>query len=313
MEVIGSLADALIEAMPELAEALVSAIKDAAEVLPDVLDAMLPLTEATLELMPDLVKMVSSLLPLLAPLLRIVLAPLTLMMQALNYVAPVLQFLLDIILVPITGLLDGLASAVGAGEKAFSQLSETVHTEVGAAMDFIKSIPQAVKDFFVGAKDWLVDAGKAIINGFKDGLKKAWEGISGWFEDKLGDIRELFPFSPAKKGPFSGKGWVLYSGLSIGQAFGEGLAQSLSEARASASDMLGAMRDDFAGAVLPAPTVDSASSAFATRLAAAAGEDIETIDGDVRVLKYYAAPNQSIDSFEELFKATRKPQFGWAV
>jgi hypothetical protein len=36
-------------------------------------------------------------------------------------------------------------------------------------------------------------------------------------------IRNLFPFSPAKEGPFSGRGWTTYSG----QAIAEGLAAGM--------------------------------------------------------------------------------------
>ena len=49
----------------------------------------------------------------------------------------------------------------------------------------------------------------------------------GNVKDAAADVvqaaRDFFPFSPAKKGPFSGRGWVLYSGKSIGEAFAEGI------------------------------------------------------------------------------------------
>ena len=56
----------------------------------------------------------------------------------------------------------------------------------------------------------------------------------------LSKIRNLFPFSPAKEGPFSGRGWVLYSGLSIGQAMGDGIRRSSGQAITAAAQMAAA-------------------------------------------------------------------------
>ena len=47
--------------------------------------------------------------------------------------------------------------------------------------------------------------------------------VTGAVGDLLSKARDLLPFSPAKEGPFSGKGWTLYSGRSIPQAFAQGV------------------------------------------------------------------------------------------
>ena len=58
--------------------------------------------------------------------------------------------------------------------------------------------------------------------------------------------RSWLPFSPAKRGPFSGKGWTLYSGESIMSAFAEGVDKTAPEAAdaisAAMSRAQGAMR-----------------------------------------------------------------------
>lgn len=67
-------------------------------------------------------------------------------------------------------------------------------------------------------------------------------------------MRNLLPFSPAKEGPFSGKGWSLYSGQSIVEALAEGAAsrsplfeeairETMAAGQAQLADLeLGAMR-----------------------------------------------------------------------
>jgi hypothetical protein len=39
--------------------------------------------------------------------------------------------------------------------------------------------------------------------------------------------REYFPFSPAKTGPFAGKGYTLYSGMALADAFGQGITDGV--------------------------------------------------------------------------------------
>lgn len=70
----------------------------------------------------------------------------------------------------------------------------------------------------------LVNSGRAIVDGFLKGIKGAWDGMVNWVKDGMGRLRGLWPFSPAKWGPFSGRGYVTYSGEAIVQDFADSLA-----------------------------------------------------------------------------------------
>lgn len=74
----------------------------------------------------------------------------------------------------------------------------------GEILSHIKDIPDKIKSVFSGAKDWLLDAGKAILDGLVNGLKNAWKGVTdfvggigGWIKDHKGplpyDRRLLIP------------------------------------------------------------------------------------------------------------------------
>lgn len=112
-------------------------------------------------------------------------------------------------------------------------------------LDFVKGIPDKILGFFKNMGTWLLNSGKALVDGFLTGIKNAWSRLTGWVSDGLQKIRNLFPFSPAKTGPFSGRGWVLNSGLSIGEAFGAGIASSLHDARGDVHDELAGIQDEF--------------------------------------------------------------------
>ena len=48
--------------------------------------------------------------------------------------------------------------------------------------------------------------------------------VSGVVHSIVQDVRNFFPFSPAKKGPFSGDGYTLYSGQKLMRDFAKGMA-----------------------------------------------------------------------------------------
>jgi len=56
-------------------------------------------------------------------------------------------------------------------------------------IEWIREIPQKIKDIFSGARDWLVDAGANVLRGFWDGLKSIWGNIESWFNDKIGGLK----------------------------------------------------------------------------------------------------------------------------
>ena len=83
-------------------------------------------------------------------------------------------------------------------------------------------------------------AGSAIVQGLIDGIM----GMIGAAGDAIGSvvdrIASFLPHSPAKRGPFSGKGWTPYSGRAIVHGLAEGIAELADEpANAMASVMEG--------------------------------------------------------------------------
>jgi tape measure domain-containing protein len=116
-------------------------------------------------------------------------------------------------------------------------------------IDSIKNVFSVIKGFFsdklqdiknVFSPSALIGSGKALIdgliNGIKDGFGKAKEVVKG----KLEDIRGLFPFSPAKEGPFSGLGYTTYSGKALMTDFAKGISQTSNLAQNSATSAMSA-------------------------------------------------------------------------
>lgn len=119
---------------------------------------------------------------------------------------------------------------------------------LNAAVDFVKSIPDKIKSFFSNAGDWLVNSGKALLDGFAKGIRNAVNAVTSAASDALGAVRKLFPFSPAKKGPFSGHGYTTYSGRALMRDFARGIKGSSSLAETEAMSALSSVHDVFSNA-----------------------------------------------------------------
>lgn len=83
-------------------------------------------------------------------------------------------------------------------------------------------------------------AGSAIIQGLIDGIMGMIGAAGNAIGGVVDTIASYLPHSPAKRGPFSGKGWTPYSGRAIVHGLAEGIAELADEpADAMASVMEG--------------------------------------------------------------------------
>lgn len=170
----------------------------------------------------------------------------------------------------------------------------SVQDKFRAVTDFVKGIPDKVVGFFSGLGGKLVESGKSIIQGFLDGIMAGFNKAKSFVSDGLGTIRNLFPFSPAKEGPFSGRGWVAYSGLSVGETFSQSVAGALHDGRSEISDEMSGIQSEIDSLDEPTFGVRTAVPAFAGEPygqdgAGSAGRQIVlqvenlTVDSDDRV------------------------------
>lgn len=99
-------------------------------------------------------------------------------------------------------------------------------------------------------------SGSSIVQSFADGLSRAFESAKAVVSRGMSAIRNLFPFSPAKEGPFSGRGWVGRSGESVGETFARSAADALRNNRSLIERELDGIAESFTSTELRAtPTV----------------------------------------------------------
>lgn len=124
----------------------------------------------------------------------------------------------------IVSTLSGAASSIyDAVTGAFNNLVSGVVGACGDLMDKVSSIPSDIMSFFSGIGSWLIDSGASLINGLTQGIQNALGDAINAVKGGLDTIRSFFPFSPAKRGPFSGHGYTTYSGMALMSDWGAGI------------------------------------------------------------------------------------------
>lgn len=181
----------------------------------------------------------------------------------------------------VVGAWNGITKAIGDG--------------VGAAVEFVKAMPGKIMDGLGNLGGMLVDSGKALIGGFIDGIK----GMIGSAKDAVGGvlkaIGDFFPHSPAKVGPFSGRGYTTYSGKAlIGDFAGAIRAGRDQVAEAAGYALSGAdfSASSVASLSVPATPEPVATTANAQAVEGATAQNAEVLSQLVDVLSRLGAVDE---------------------
>lgn len=160
-----------------------------------------------------------------------------------------------------------LVSSLGAKASAAGQgFLSGIQGGFNAAVSFVASIPGRVIGAIGDLGGLLVNSGRSLINGFVSGIQSAIGGALSTVSGAVSQIRSFFPFSPAKRGPFSGHGYTTYSGKALMEGWAEGIGSgtgavnsAITSALASASSLIGS-----GITVAPSVAVAGAGAAGAT-------------------------------------------------
>lgn len=98
----------------------------------------------------------------------------------------------DIVMGVIQSAMDffrGLVEMVGNAWQAFKDIVQTVvdtvKQKIQEMVDRLSQFPGQVQSLFASAGQWLVSAGRSIINGLWNGMKSAWSSVKNWLSSNL--------------------------------------------------------------------------------------------------------------------------------
>lgn len=113
---------------------------------------------------------------------------------------------------------------LNVGASVWNALPEGFRVGVLQVIAVFQSLPSNIQRVFAGVGSWLVGQGRALIQGFIDGINSMVREVGSAVNNVLDWAAGFFPHSPAKRGVFSGAGWTAVSdgGASLMEQFALG-------------------------------------------------------------------------------------------
>ena len=275
----------LAEAVAMLAESLGAALAEAIAVIApylpmlvtafmQLLTAVVPLIPVLLQLvlavLPPLIDIITALLPVLEPVIAVVMLVVNVFVALVAAIMPVIVVLAQV----ITAFVQVVAVVVSAGAQILGAVIGWVSGVISAVVNFVSNfistmvtwwqntvttiqngvsqatttvaqLPGKVRAALGNLGSLLVSSGKALIQGFINGIKSMIGAAVSAARSVVSAVRDLFPFSPAKEGPFSGRGYTTYSGKALIRDFADSMSGERNYATNAAGGVLEGVQREF--------------------------------------------------------------------
>ena len=229
---------ALVEAIPEIITVIVEALTDPGNIAM-IIEGMMQLTIAIVAAFPQIIAALVQAIPQIITAIVQAFMPLAtelpdVFAQAIEACAPSFNKLgetanqswnkIKSIFSPVVAWFSGkFNDAVEAIKKAFNGLS-----------DFFKSLWDQIKAIFADVASSFVEVGANIVNGIKEGISGAWEGLANSIKEKVSGL-----VSAAKEAVGGGEKSAQEAGKKVSNAVAEGITSGA----ASINNALSTMTD----------------------------------------------------------------------
>lgn len=236
--------DILTELMPhimrfaeEVFPVIIQAIKDLTPVVMDMIDALV-------NIIPPLVDIVSWIIDKTVPaftafmnIVRDVMGPIKdIISGAIEYITGVIDAFTGLITGDWGLFWDGIKEMADGSIKA---LGGIIEAGLDLVIDFFIGLPLEILGALGDTGQMLADAGRKIVQGLINGIKSMVGAAGNAIKGVVDNIRSFLPFSPAKQGPFSGRGYTTFSGVALIEGLAEGIRSAAPEAVAAIEDVVG--------------------------------------------------------------------------
>jgi len=141
----------------------------------------------------------------------------------------------------VLGVVGSMLGRIGSFfASTWSNVMGGVGGFIGGLLGFFSGLPGRILSALGNLGSLLLGAGRALIQGFIDGIK----GMVGAISDAVGGVldvaKQFFPHSPAKRGPFSGRGYTSFSGVALASDFAKGISSQEGLVTSAASGLMSA-------------------------------------------------------------------------
>ncbi|MEU0343166.1 hypothetical protein ABZ092_30510 [Streptomyces bobili] len=163
-----------------------------------------------------------------------------------------------------TSALSSMGSQLGTtAGQAWQRFKDAGVRKTGEIISYVRGIPGRARSALGNLGGYLYSAGLSLIGGFINGIRAKIGDVRNAASSVLSAARDFFPHSPAKRGPFSGRGYTLYSGHALIDAFGKGIADRVPFVRKQMQGLTEDLSGVVAGEVAVRPSMASLASTSA--------------------------------------------------
>jgi hypothetical protein len=119
------------------------------------------------------------------------------------------------------------STLANAASRAWQRFKDASVQKVVSYISYVRGLPGRAKSALGNVGSILRSAGASLIQGFINGIMSKLSAVKNAAGNIVSAARDYFPFSPAKEGPFSGRGYTLYSGRALIEDFQTGIADQI--------------------------------------------------------------------------------------
>lgn len=139
----------------------------------------------------------------------------------------------------IKSVIAQVSSVIATVRNAFNRAKTAIQTALASALTVVRGFPGRVLSGLGNLGSLLYSKGQALIEGFISGIKNMAGKAAAAAKSVVSAVTDFFPGSPAKKGPLSGRGYVLKRAQRFMADFNKGLNDGRAAPVRSIQGMIG--------------------------------------------------------------------------
>lgn len=230
-----TLTDILVELAPELVFVAQQLFPQLLQIVKDLVPVFKDVVAIIIEILPYLADLASFLMDLVIPAMTAILQIVAevwprireIINSALLFIKGIVNVIMGLITLDIDRAWQGIKQIF---EGALGVLKNAAILGLQLVLEAFIALPSKIVNALLGLPASLFSSGKAMMQGLIDGIKSMAQTVINSVLSVVEQARDLLPFSPAKKGPFSGSGYTTYSGRALMEDWAKGITEGSPEA-----------------------------------------------------------------------------------
>jgi len=249
----------IIEVIAELAVTIVSALVPVITSLMPVLGAVISVISSVLQALIPVVTLIVQIIAIVASVVAAILGAVgSILGTVASFAASVIALIVSLgasIISSTVGFLVGVERTVAKYVMGFLSMVSSLWGKVvsyfsdgiSQSIRVLSRLPGMAANALSNLGSTLLESGKAAIQGFINGMLSKMGAVGDAAKRIVGAARKFFPFSPAKKGPFSGRGYTTFSGKALATDFAGGIKSATPLAARATEGLMSAASGNLRG------------------------------------------------------------------